>query len=281
MVVNHETGHWLGRPHAYCSGARPAGTGDAAAVEGHAGLPGQPVAAAPRGRRRLLARARRPAAQRSPTRPTRSGADRRGPRALGVASTGQRSGRSSSDPQSHWRRRVRRVGRLPAVAIDPVPDAAGARTRPATGLRSRSGVTRARPRPGRWAVARATASRLDGLDPSDPDVRIRASSRAHQLASCSAAGRRSGGRAHARWTARRGPGADGLVPGLVHAGPRRPPAAPACCTSTARRATRDDVVEIRGSAGSRRPVRGRGRLGRRVGVRGGSRGGDAAWRAGS
>ena len=44
MVVNHETGHFLGLGHAGCPGAGPAGAGDDAAVQGAGRLPLQPVA---------------------------------------------------------------------------------------------------------------------------------------------------------------------------------------------------------------------------------------------
>ncbi len=54
MVVNHETGHWLGRGHAYCSGPGQVGSGDAAAVQGDARLPGQPLAAGSRDPRGLV-----------------------------------------------------------------------------------------------------------------------------------------------------------------------------------------------------------------------------------
>ena len=48
MVVNHETGHWLGLGHAELPRPGPAGAGDAAAVEGAAGVPVQPVPDLPR-----------------------------------------------------------------------------------------------------------------------------------------------------------------------------------------------------------------------------------------
>ena len=44
LVVNHETGHWLGKGHADCPGAGRAGAGDGAAVEGDRRVPLQPVA---------------------------------------------------------------------------------------------------------------------------------------------------------------------------------------------------------------------------------------------
>ena len=43
MVVNHETGHWLGLGHACVPGHGPAGAGDDAAVEGAERVPVQPV----------------------------------------------------------------------------------------------------------------------------------------------------------------------------------------------------------------------------------------------
>ena len=48
MVVNHETGHWLGLGHASLPRPGPAGAGDDAAVQGAAGLPVQPVPDDPR-----------------------------------------------------------------------------------------------------------------------------------------------------------------------------------------------------------------------------------------
>ena len=44
MVVNHETGHWLGFAHEFCGWTRTAGAGDAAAVDLDAGLPAERVA---------------------------------------------------------------------------------------------------------------------------------------------------------------------------------------------------------------------------------------------
>ena len=50
MVINHETGHWLGFGHSFCAARRCARADHAAAVEGHAGLRDQPVAAPRRDR---------------------------------------------------------------------------------------------------------------------------------------------------------------------------------------------------------------------------------------
>ena len=44
MVVNHESGHFLGLGHASLPGPRPPGAGDDAAVQGAGGLSLQPVA---------------------------------------------------------------------------------------------------------------------------------------------------------------------------------------------------------------------------------------------